>query len=79
MCQAPDAKKVSLVGDFNGWDASANPMKKHPDGTWHASLPIHSGHHRYQLQIDDVPHLDPRAAGVVKLENGDKASLLSVS
>jgi 1,4-alpha-glucan branching enzyme len=25
---APEAKEVYLVGNFNNWDASANPMKK---------------------------------------------------
>lgn len=25
---APSAQAVSLVGDFNGWDATADPMKK---------------------------------------------------
>ncbi len=25
---APDAKSVSIVGDFNNWNIHANPMKK---------------------------------------------------
>ena len=31
---APNAEKMSLVGDFNGWDPEKNPMKKLKDGNW---------------------------------------------
>ncbi len=35
---APNAKKVSLVGEFCLWDASAYPMEKQFDGTWELLL-----------------------------------------
>ena len=35
---APNAKHVALVGDFNGWDKSRNPMAKQYDGTWELRL-----------------------------------------
>ena len=79
LCSAPEAEQVTIVGDFNGWGPSVNEMQKSHDGTWHSSFPVHSGHHRYQFLIDGVPHLDPRATGVVKMEDDSKASLLSVS
>ena len=79
MCVAPEAKEVVIVGDFNGWDPSVSAMRQAPDGSWHGSFPIHSGHHRYQFLVDGVPQLDPRATGVVKMEDESKASLLSVS
>ena len=31
---APNAKHVALVGSFNGWDRTRNPMQKQFDGTW---------------------------------------------
>ena len=31
---APNAKHVALVGSFNAWDKSRNPMQKQYDGTW---------------------------------------------
>ncbi len=37
---APDARTVSVVGDFNGWDTRVNPLECLPDGeVWSAFLP----------------------------------------
>jgi 1,4-alpha-glucan branching enzyme len=35
---APNARQVSLVGGFNGWDAHTHPMHKQHDGTWELRL-----------------------------------------
>lgn len=35
---APNAKHVSLVGSFNGYDRSVHPMRKQYDGTWELRL-----------------------------------------
>lgn len=40
---APNAVKASLVGDFNNWDKSANPMKLNEYGVWSVSLPAKNG------------------------------------
>ena len=36
---APNAKAVSLVGEFCGWDVQACPMQKQFDGVWEVRLP----------------------------------------
>lgn len=35
---APAAKSLSVIGDFNDWDRSANPMTKNSDGIWEVFL-----------------------------------------
>ena len=35
---APNARAVSVVGDFNGWRENGAPMYKRPDGVWCAFL-----------------------------------------
>jgi len=60
---APTARNVSLVGDFNGWDATATPMRK-TDGhaTWSVSVPLAAGRHVYAFVVDGNDWVaDPQA------------------
>ncbi len=37
---APNAERVSLIGDFNSWDGRVHPMRVHPsNGIWEIFLP----------------------------------------
>ncbi len=36
---APNARRVSVVGDFNQWDGRIHPMRFHPPGIWEIFLP----------------------------------------
>ncbi len=36
---APNAKNVSLVGDFNNWQVGAEPMWRQPSGEWTCTIP----------------------------------------
>ena len=79
VCYAPQARQVTLAGDFNGWDPTALPMKRQPDGAWTAQVPLYHGHHRYRFVVDGQPTLDPRANGTARNAAGEKVSLLAVS
>ena len=79
FCFAPEAQRVSVVGDFNDWHPEAHPMERQPDGGWVRQVPLHHGHHLYQFLVDGVPVLDPRAQGVGRNARHDRASLLAVS
>jgi 1,4-alpha-glucan branching enzyme len=49
---APNARRVSIVGDFNGWDGRVNPMRKLlSGGVWEIFLPgIAEGVH-YKFEV----------------------------
>jgi hypothetical protein len=50
---APHASAVAVVGDFNGWDASATPMERTPTGgTWSVTVPMNPGRHIYSFVVD---------------------------
>ena len=78
-CNAPNASKVCLAGDFNDWDMQSHPMHKQPDGTWFLQVPLWHGHHHYWFIIDGKPTLDPKAHGIGRNETNEKVSLLAVS
>lgn len=76
--EAPDAKSIYLVGDFNNWDPTANPMRRQADGCWLVQVPLSRGHHEYQFLVDGEPTLDPHARGVGQSEWNNQVSLISV-
>lgn len=48
---APNAMRVSIVGDFNRWDGRANPMRSRPTGVWEIFLPGLSEGDFYKFEI----------------------------
>ena len=49
---APQASKVAVVGDFNGWDTAASPAERNPDGSWTTFVPLLPGRHVYSFVVD---------------------------
>jgi hypothetical protein len=57
---AKHASRVSVVGPFNGWDETENPMQRLPDGSWVSELETVSGQtFRYKYWIDGKLETDP--------------------
>ena len=79
ICSAPQAKSVSLVGDYNGRDTVAHPMKQMPDRCWLLNVELKHGHHRYAFLVDGVLTLDPRAQGITRNDKGERVCLVPVS
>jgi len=58
---APSASSVTLVGDFNGWDAASTPMQR-TGGTWVVALKLGAGRHLYNFVVDGKQWMpDPSA------------------
>jgi hypothetical protein len=62
VLEAPGAERVTVVGDFNGWDPQATPLVRDgATGLWTATLPLVPGRHVYSFLVDGRRTLDPRA------------------
>ena len=54
VLRAPDARSVSLVGDFNLWTKGATTLAApRGDGTWVVSLALPAGRHEYAFIVDE--------------------------
>ncbi|MGD1084093.1 MAG: isoamylase early set domain-containing protein [Verrucomicrobiota bacterium] len=79
ICEAPQAKGVALVGDFNLWNPHAHPMRQMPDKAWMITVELKHGHHRYAFLVDGQLTLDPRSQGIARNDRGERVSLAPVS
>ena len=49
---APNALRVSVIGDFNGWDGRRHVMRLHPgSGIWEIFIPRVSGGDKYKFEL----------------------------
>jgi 1,4-alpha-glucan branching enzyme len=49
---APNARRVSVIGDFNNWDGRRNPMRlRHSAGIWELFMPRLQAGARYKYEI----------------------------
>lgn len=78
---APQASHVTVVGNFNGWNPSANPMERTPTGgTWTVTVPLEAGRHEYSFVVDGKHWMpDPSAPLAARDGFGVANSVLLVS
>jgi 1,4-alpha-glucan branching enzyme len=54
---APNAEQVSVIGDLNGWDAGAHPLRPQGrSGVWVGTVPEAAPGHRYKFHIRSREH-----------------------
>jgi 1,4-alpha-glucan branching enzyme len=63
---APKAKKVSLVGSFNGWDINSIPAKKDLKGNWTVKINLKPGRYEYKFCVDGTWVMDANCTARVQ-------------
>jgi 1,4-alpha-glucan branching enzyme len=51
---APDARSVSVVGDFNEWRIGSHSLQQSDDETWRITLQLAPGTYQYKFVIDGI-------------------------
>jgi len=74
----PDARLISLVGDFNGWNPENDLMKKGADGIWRLEKRIAPGTYRYKFIIDGKWLPDTCNSESASDNTGDICSVITV-
>lgn len=77
---APGASAVSLVGDFNGWNAAATPLRPTGQGgMWTVEVPLDAGRYTYSFVVDGARWLrDPAAPAAPGDDFGRPSSVILV-
>lgn len=76
----PRATRVSVVGDFTGWDPTKAVMTRDSgSGLWTATVSLPAGRHVYAFLVDDSVWVrDPRAPAAPDADFGRPGSVLLV-
>ncbi len=51
---APNAQRVSVIGDFNRWDGRRHPMRQRPGGIWEIFLPNQGENSIYKYEVKSL-------------------------
>lgn len=79
--RAPEAERVAVVGDWNGWDPSTHPMADmDQDGIWEIEVEVKSdAEYQYQFLINGERWIpDPEAPMTVSDGFGGENSVLNI-
>jgi 1,4-alpha-glucan branching enzyme len=79
VCRAPQARRVSLVGDFNDWNPRVTPMPRQSYGRWMVGSELSHGYHEYLFHVDGKPVPYPTALDKTRNRLNKVVSHLAVS
>lgn len=75
----PDARTVTAVGDFNGWDPARTSLQQVSSGVWSVTLPLDPGRYEYMFVVDGQRWVgDPAATEQTDDGFGSRNAVLEV-
>jgi len=78
VLHAPQAREVSICGDFNNWEPQATPMKRQEGGRWGSNLALRPGRYQYKFVADGQWMHDPNARENVPNQHGSLNSVIEI-
>jgi chromosome partitioning protein len=75
--EAPDARRVQLAGDFNGWEPDGGEME-FSNGVWRKMLALAPGRYRYRYVVDGRWQSDPLNTCEEPTPFGDRNSVFEL-
>ena len=75
---APQAKKVSVAGSFNNWNAQGLLAKKDSRGNWVLKTSLKPGRYEYKFVVDGSWVADPNCANRVCNSFGSQNSIVEI-
>jgi len=74
----PQAVRVHLAGDFNGWHEGELPMARTAGGYWRARMRLPAGEFKFRYLADGEWFVDYAAFGIEPGDNGVVDSVIRV-
>jgi len=75
--EVPDASRVEIAGDFNGW--TLERLEQAPTGGWIVPATLEPGVYRFNLRVDGERWIVPEGVPEVDDGFGDRVGLLIIS
>lgn len=75
---APDARTVSVTGNFNGWGYPGFIMTRDRRGRWKVNLSLEPGTYQYRFIVDEAWQNDPASRARVPNPYGSLNDVLEV-
>ena len=76
---APNAERVSVVGDFNNWSATEDAKLECDNGVWRRQFNLKPGTYKYRLIVDGKWQEDPDNPKAEQNPFGELDSILEVA
>jgi cyclomaltodextrinase / maltogenic alpha-amylase / neopullulanase len=75
---AIEAERIYVIGQFNDWSRSRDPLVLQEDGSWAVTLSIEPGRYEYKFTVDGAEVLDPGNPDRVPNPFGDFNNILVI-